>query len=97
MQPNTDTNRRIDGSPQPKPSRKRKASTPRAPRTIDPGVKAIRDEATRAVAEYHKQKASGGILKTIMEKRLPQLTREHQEALLDHLTKTVTPALIPTK
>ena len=67
----TNTNSRLDPKPTAspvmlKPSRKRRAVTPRAPRQIDPGVKAIRDKAAAEVRDYHKALASAGVLKRIV-------------------------------
>jgi hypothetical protein len=75
-------------------SRKRKLITPRSPRTIDPGVAAIRARASAEIKEYHRSQASAGILKTIIEKRLAQLTNGDRRKLLDVLQEIVTPALI---
>ena len=90
----------LDGSPspltappQPKPSRKRRSTSPRSPRVLDPGVAAIHAEAKAKVAEYRRAQASGGILKTIIDKRLAQLTDNDRQKLYDALKELVTPAL----
>jgi hypothetical protein len=74
--------------------RKRKRSSPRAPRTVDPGISAIRKEFSDKVKAYRSAQASSGILKTIIEKRLPKLTAEHRRELYDLLCKMETPKLI---
>jgi hypothetical protein len=67
----------------------------RTPRKIDPGIAAIHAEAKAKVAEYRKMSASGRILKTIIGKRLAQLTAKDRQELFDELSKTCTPILIP--
>ena len=68
---------------------------PSKPRVIDPGIAAIHAEAKAKVAEYRKRTASGRILKTIVEKRLAQLTGIDKQVLFDELAKTCTQILIP--
>lgn len=75
-----------------KPSRKRRASTPRAPRFKDPGILAIEAEAAKKKAEYRKAQQSGGVLKRI-DKLLPKLTQTHLDALLAVLNARATPPL----
>lgn len=65
----------------------------RTPRKIDPGIAAIHAKAKEEVAQYRKTTASGRILKTIIKKRLAQLTLEDRQRLLDELAKTCTPPL----
>ncbi len=67
----------------------------RTPRKIDAGIAAIHAEAKEKVAEYRKMGASGRILKTIVGKRLAQLTTGDRQELFDELAKTCTPILIP--
>ena len=67
---------------------------PSKPRVIDPGIAAIHAEAKARVAEYRKLSRSGRILKTILEKRLAQLTAGDQQALFDKLGLTCTPKLV---
>lgn len=80
-------------TPTEKLKKKRAPKAPRAPRVIDPQVLKIRQEASQKVKDYHKSQASGRILKTILDKRIPQLTRQDQERLFDELKAIVTPAL----
>jgi hypothetical protein len=75
--------------PADKPKRKRRSVTPRSAaaqprkeRVIDPGVKAIRDEASARVREYHKAQASARVLATITDKLLPKLTDCESTAVL---------------
>ncbi len=79
-----ETNSATITPPQPKPSRKRRATTSRAPRQIDPGVAAIRADATLRIQEYHRQQHSGAVLKRI-QKDFVRLTTQHKEALFDEL------------
>ena len=72
-----------------KPTRK-----PSKPRVIDPGIAAIHAKAKLKVEEYRKLSRSGRILKTILEKRLAQLTAGDQQALFDKLGLTCTPKLV---
>ena len=72
-----------------KPTRK-----PSKPRVIDPGIAAIHAEAKARVVEYRKMGASERILKTIIGKRLAQLTAIDKQALFDELAKTCTPKLV---
>ena len=71
-----------------------KLRKPSKPRVIDPGIAAIHAEAKARVAEYRKLSRSGRILKTILEKRLAQLTAGDQQALFDKLGLTCTPKLV---
>ena len=80
-------------TPPPKPARKRKPATPRAPRTIDPGIAAINTERNEKVKAYRSAQASAKILATILNKRLPKLTPNDRAALFDTLSKTETPTL----
>jgi hypothetical protein len=73
----------------------RKSSTPRAKKTLDPGIAAIRERMADEVAKYRSAQASKKILKTIIEKRLPKLTPLDRQALFDELSRTETPSLIP--
>lgn len=73
--------------------RKRKSTTSRGPRTVDPDVLAIRAEATRKVKELHKSRASAKLLKTILDKRLAQLMDNDKMKLFDALKDIVTPSL----
>ncbi len=75
--------------------RKRKSLAARKPRVIDPGVAEIRREASDKIKEYHKKQSSARLVKTIIEKRVAQLTRQDQEKLFDHLKNIVTPPLEP--
>lgn len=78
----------------PNPRAARKKKEPSKPRVIDPGIAAIHAEARAKVAEYRKLTASGRILKTILEKRLAQLTPLDKQKLFDALAGTCTPKLI---
>lgn len=78
----------------PKPRASRKKKGPSKPRVINPGIAAIHAEAKAKVAEYRKLTASGRILKTILEKRLAQLTPDDKQKLFDELTATCTPKLV---
>lgn len=78
----------------PKPRASRKKKGPSKPRVIDPGIMAIHAEAKAKVAEYRKLTASGRILKTIVEKRLAQLTQDDRHKLFDALAGTCTPKLV---
>jgi hypothetical protein len=71
-----------------------KLRKPSKPRVIDPGIAAIHAEAKARVVEYRKMGASGRILKTIIGKRLAQLTGIDKQALFDELAKTCTPKLV---
>ena len=64
------------------------------PRVIDPGIAAIHAEAKQKVAEYRKTSASGRLLKTILEKRLAQLTVDDRQKLFDTLSGEFTPKLV---
>jgi len=64
------------------PKRKRKASTPRGPRVVDPGIKAIHDDAKKQVAKYRKAARSAGILAGIL-KKLPSLTGSDRNLLFN--------------
>ena len=80
-----DTSQR-DFSP---PKRKRRSTKPRTPRQIDPGVAEIRARAAEEVRQYHKAKASAGVLKRIVEKELDRLTFQDQGYLLERLHEIV--------
>ena len=62
--------------PTTKPKSKRKKSTPRAPRTIDPEVAALRAQHKEAVKQLHRARASSGVLKRI-QALVPKLTDIH--------------------
>lgn len=79
--------------PTTKPSRKRRASTPRTPRIKDPGILAIEKEAAERKAQYRKAQESGGVLKRITDKLLCRLTDEDKNKLADQLKAVATPAL----
>jgi len=79
------------GKKRPAPAKK----PARTPRKIDAGIAAIHAEAKKKVEEYRKVGASGRILKTIIGKRLAQLTTGDCQELFDELAKTCTPILIP--
>ncbi len=68
-----------------KPSRKRRATAPRAPRVLDPGVQAIKAEAAAKIRDYHKSQASARVLKNIVEKQLPRLVDAEREKLIQTL------------
>ena len=76
-----------------KPARKRKTSTPRKPRVIDPGIAAIHAESAQKIKVYRSTQASAKILATILNKRLPKLTANDRAKLFDLLSKTETPVL----
>lgn len=73
--------------------RRKKSRTPRAPRTLDPEVLAIRAEAVKAVAALHTRRRSAAILKTLLDKRLAQLVDDDRHALYEALGKLITPPL----
>ena len=77
-----------------KRTRKRKAVAAK-PRVIDPGIAALRAEHAAKVNEYRKTDASKRLLRTILEKRLSQLTTADREKLFDALKLNTTPPLIP--
>jgi hypothetical protein len=72
----------------------RKKKGPSKPRVIDPGIASIHAEAKAKVAEYRKLTASGRILKTILEKRLAQLTPGDKQKLFDELAGSCTAKLV---
>jgi len=76
------------------PKKPGRISKPRQFRRIDPGIAAIHAEANAKVASYRNTKRSLGILETILNKRLVQLTDDHKQQLFDVLSKICTPALI---
>jgi hypothetical protein len=85
--------------PPPAPAPVKKAATKpvkktRAPRVIDPEAEAIRAECRAKIKALAGGRASNGILQTIIAKRLPQLTKEHQQALFDELAKTCTASML---
>lgn len=61
------------GTPTPKRASKRKPATPRAPRVIDPAIKAIHDRMKLDVAAHRAAQTSAKILKTVLEKFLPNM------------------------
>ena len=76
------------------PKRKRRAATPRSPRNIDPGIAAIHAEAAAKVKEYRKTQGSARVLKTILGKRLSQMTQEDKNKLFAALKECATPTLV---
>lgn len=76
----------------PKPKR-RKITTPRAPKTIDPAITQLRIEYRQKVAVAIQSRNSARILKTIIEKRIPKMIQAHRQDLFDALAKSVTPPL----
>jgi hypothetical protein len=66
----------------------------RTPKVISPEVEALREEYRKKIAALAGDRASAAILQTIITKRLPSLTKAHQQALFDHLAVTCQPALI---
>ena len=56
--------------------RKKRVSTPRGPRTVDPGIAAIHAETKKQVTEYRRAKASQAVLDSIRAK-FPKLTSGH--------------------
>lgn len=73
--------------------RTRKSSRPRAAKTIDPGIAAIRSRMALEVAAYRSSQASSKILKAFITKKLPKLTLEDRQQLYDTLSQTETPSL----
>ena len=80
-----------------KPRAAKNKKSPPKPRFIDPGIAAIHAEAKAKVAEYRKLTASGRILKTILDKRLAQLTQDDRQKLFDALAETCTATMFPEK
>ena len=81
-----------------KPKIKQKLASQTAekrPRTIDPGIEAIHREACAKVAAYRRVQQSHKLFNTIITKRLSQLTQSDRERLMDALSASVSPALIP--
>ena len=84
-----------------------KATAPvktRKPRTVDPAVQALRDKTNAAIAALKKEqkeraatlkleKKSAGVLRVIIDKRLPKLTTEDKNKLADVLAGVATPPL----
>ena len=66
----------------------------RTPKKVSPEVEAIRAECREKIKALHGAQASNKILQTIVVKRLPVMTQEHKQALLDELCKTLTPKLL---
>ena len=66
----------------------------RAPKKVSPEVEAIRAECREKIKALHGAQSSNKILQTIVVKRLPAMTQEHKQALLDELCKTLTPKLL---
>lgn len=83
-----------DAIPSKRKYTKRKAASTPAARTIDPGILALRAEHATKVAEYRKTDSSKRILRTILEKRLAQLTTQDREKLFDALKLNTAPALM---
>ncbi len=79
--------------PMTKPKRARKPSKPRVPRVKDEAILAIEAQAKAAKDEYRKSQASGGVLKRIVDKMLPRLTKEDRSGLLLHLDLTEKPPI----
>ena len=83
--------------PKPAKAKRKRASTPRAPRVKDAGILAIEREAADKKAQYRLAQQSGSVLKRIIDKMLPKLTQEDRNRLYDtlrHATQaTETPAL----
>ena len=81
----TSTERKTD-SPTPKTKR------PSRPR-VDPEIMKIRRRYASEVKEHLRRRASGKVLKTVIEKRLPRLVQSDLEKLLDVLSARATAAL----
>ena len=81
-------------APFPKVRKPKSKKGPSKPRVIDPGIASIHAEAKAKVAEYRKLTASGRILKTILEKRLAQLTPGDKQKLFDELAGSCTAKLV---
>jgi hypothetical protein len=79
-------------TPATKPPRKRKTSTPRAPRVKDPGILAIEREAAERKAQYRLAQRSSGILERIL-KLVGRLVAEDKNKLSDALKLGATPQL----
>jgi hypothetical protein len=66
---------------------------PKAPRSLDPEIKQLREQHKPAVADMKRRRASNALLKTILEKRLPSLIDQDKEKLFDYLAGIITPSL----
>lgn len=77
----------------PKKTRKRRASSTATPREIDPEIKTLQEEHKRRVAELRNRRRSAALLKTILDKRLAQLTDEDKNKLADALRQCSTPTI----
>ena len=71
----------------------KKPAKAKTPRVIDPEIQRLRDEHNEAVKALHDKRRSAGILKTIIDKRLSQMTLNDRTQLFDALREIVTPAL----
>lgn len=81
----------------PKKTRKRRTFSPSTPREIDPEIKALQEEHKRRVIELRNRRRSAALLKTILDKRLAQMTDEDKNKLADTLRSCSTLPLPPTK
>lgn len=66
----------------------------RTPRTVSPEVEAIRAEARLKIKALNDATASYRMLQTIINKRLPKMTKGHRETLFNALGCEFTPALL---
>lgn len=82
-----------DVPPTAKLKRAKRKATARLPRVNDPGIVKLREQHAQRVSDYRQKSASARILKTILEKRLAQLTMVDKETLFDALRLCVTPGL----
>jgi len=60
---------------------------------VDPEIMKLRAKHQAEVREYMKTRSSAGILKTIIDKRLPSMTKSDLEKLYDYLGTLATPPL----
>ena len=63
-------------------------------KSIDPAIIELKRQHKENVAKFRHNKASAKLLKTILEKRLPQMTQEDKNKLADVLIPCTTPKLV---
>ena len=74
-------------------SRKRKAKSPRAERTIHPRIQAANDRRNAEVANIRKEDASARMLRVIIEKRVPKMVEADRRTLVALVAETLEPEL----
>ena len=91
-----ETQTRTTVNPPVKAAKTEPAAAPkkRTPKKVSPEVESIRAECREKIKALRGAQASNKILQTIVVKRLPVMTQEHKQALLDELCKALTPKLL---